>query len=273
MLRSMKDLENYAISATDGPIGQVKDFYFDDDAWAVRYFVVNAGTWLSSRLVLVSPISVQHPNWSERTLDVSITKEQVKNGPDIDTAKPVSRQNEEQYLTHYGYPYYWGGLGMWGDGLYPYTMYPGYAGFGTDGEVREREVAAYLQAERARHRNADPHLRSCNAVVGYHLHATDGDIGHVADFLVDDETWAIRYLIVDTSNWWLGHKVLVAPQWITGVHWNDRTVSVDLSREAVKAAPHYEPTVPWTRNQDESLYRHYRRTGFWAGGIRLETEI
>ncbi len=61
-------------------------------------------------------------------MPVSITKEQVKNSPDIDTNKPASRQNEEQYMGYYGYPTYWGGVGMWGEGLYPYAMVPGYAG-------------------------------------------------------------------------------------------------------------------------------------------------
>ena len=273
MLRSIKELENYAINATDGQIGHVKDFYFDDDAWVVRYLVVDAGSWLSSRKVLISPISVQRPNWLERTLPVSITKEQVKNSPNIDTDKPVSRQNEEQYMGYYGYPYYWGGSGMWGDDLYPYAMGPGYAGYGVDRVEREREIEAGLRAERARHRNDDPHLRSCKAVTGYHLHATDGEIGHVAGYLVDDESWAIRYLVVDTSNWWVGHKVLIAPDWITGVHWTGATVSVDLSREAVKGAPRYDPDTAWSRERDESLYQHYRRTGYWASSPVLESEI
>ena len=196
MLRNTKDLENYAISATDGPIGHVKDFYFDDDAWVIRYFMVDAGSWLSSREVLISPISVHHPNWLERTLPVSITKEQVRNSPDVDTDRPVSRQNEEQYMSYYGYPNYWGGGGVWGDGVYPYAMVPGYAGYGldrVDRAEREREEEAFLRAERARHRNDDPHLRSCKAVAGYRIHATDGEIGHVAGYLVDDETWAILY--------------------------------------------------------------------------------
>ena len=132
MLRTAKDLENYAINATDGPIGHVKDFYFDDDAWVVRYLVVDAGSWLNSRKVLISPMSVHQPTWQERTLPVSLTKEQVKKSPVIDTDKPVSRQNEEQTLGYYGYPYYWGGAGIWGDGLYPYAMLPSYAGYGVD---------------------------------------------------------------------------------------------------------------------------------------------
>ena len=273
MLRSMKDLENYQISATDGQIGHVKDFYFDDDAWVVRYFVVDAGSWLSSRKVLISPIAVQHPDWLERTLPVTLTKEQVKNSPDIDTDKPVSRQNEEQYLGYYGYPYYWGGGGMWGEGLYPYAMDPGFAGYGVNRVERERELEAYLRAERARHRNDDPHLRSCNAVVGYHIHATDGEIGHVSGFLVDDETWAIRYLVVDTSNWWVGHKVLIAPPWIKGVNWSDEIVSLDLSRESIKNSPPYDAATDWSREQDLSLYRHYGRSGYWAGDSALESVI
>ena len=119
MLRSMKNLEDYAIRATDGIIGHVKDFYFDDEAWVIRYLVVDTGTWLSSRKVLISPISIGHPDWTDRVLPVSITKEQVKNSPDIDTQKPVSRQHEIQYLGYYGYPYYWGGAGLWGEGIDP----------------------------------------------------------------------------------------------------------------------------------------------------------
>jgi uncharacterized protein YrrD len=273
MLRSLKDLENYKISATDGEIGHVKDFYFDDDAWAVRYFVVDAGTWLSSRKVLISPISVKKPDWLARTLPVSISKDKVKNSPNIDTDQPVSRQNEVQYMGYYGYPYYWDGAGMWGEGLYPYSMIPGNTGYGMDRVEREQEQEDILRNERARHRNDDPHLRSCKAVTGYHIHATDGDIGHVSDFLVDDETWAIRYLVVDTSNWWVGHKVLVAPPWILGVRWSDETVSVDLTRESLKSAPHYDPAVTWGREQETKLYQHYRRSGYWAASPLLEAEV
>lgn len=275
MLRNAKDLENYAIRATDGLIGHVKDFYFDDDAWAIRYFVVEAGSWLSSRRVLISPVSVHHPEWSERTLPVSITKEQVRNSPPVDTDRPVSRQNEEQTMGYYGYSNYWGGGGMWGEGLYPYAMVPGYAGYGdrVDWAERNREEQAHLVAEKARHRNDDPHLRSCKAVTGYHIHATDGAIGHVAGYLVDDETWAILYLVVDTSNWWLGHKVLVAPAWIMGVDWSNDTVSIDLSRESVKGAPVYDPNALWNRDLDRSLYQHYGRTSYWTGSAVLASEV
>ena len=266
MLRSMKDLEDYAIRATDGTIGHVKDFYFDDEAWVIRYFVVDTGSWLSSRKVLISPIAIGHPNWTEKVLPVSITKEQVKNSPDIDTEKPVTRQHEIRYLGHYGYPHYWRGAGD--------MMMPGYAGLVSTPRAVQSEVEnalavqaeaekAYAQAEAARHQHDDSHLRSCKAVMRYHIQATDGDIGHVQGLLVDEETWAIRYLIVDTSNWWLGHQVLIAPQWIEEVSWPDARVSVNLTQQAVKDAPPYDSAAPLDRKQEMDTYQHYELPRYW----------
>jgi hypothetical protein len=269
MLRSFEDLENYAINATDGEVGQLKDLYFGDDDWVVRYLVVDTGTWHSSNEVLISPISFHDANWPDKILNLSVTQAQVRDSPNIDTKLPVSRQNETQYLGYYGYEPYWGGMGTWGAGLYPYDMSPIYAGQRVDREQRERDEEAALHAERVLHRNDDPHLRSCQAVTGYHLHAKDGDIGHVAGYLIDDATWAIRYLIVDTSNWWLGHKTLVAPQWITGVDWSTETVSVDMTRESIKTAPVYAPNIPWRREMDRALYLHHGRPGPWAGVAEL----
>ena len=266
MLRSMKDLENYAIGATDGPIGQVKDFYFDDQAWVIRWLVVETGSWLSGRKVLISPMSVRHADWAARLLPVAITQDQVRNSPDIDTQQPVSRQHERDYLGYYGYPYYWGGAGMWGDGMMPYAMMTDYPASGVDSAERERERAAEASAEAERHRNDDPHLRSCQAIVGYHIHATDGEIGHVDGLLVDEETWAIRYLVVNTSNWWMGHQVLVAPPWITGVHWSDMSVTVGLSRQAIRDAPVYDSAAALNREQEAGLHAHHARPVYWGSG-------
>ncbi|MEO8037356.1 MAG: PRC-barrel domain-containing protein [Betaproteobacteria bacterium] len=272
MLRSTKDLQNYAIGATDGNVGQVKDFYFDDQAWVIRYLVVDTGSWLSSRKVLISPISLKSPDWAARTLPAAITREQVKNSPDYDSEKPVSRQHEMQYLGYYGYPYYWGGIGMWGEGVYPYAMLPGNAHTGLDRGELEAAEAAYSRAEQEHHRNDDPHLRSCQAVIGYHIDAEDGEIGHVEDMIFDEDTWAIRYIVVNTSNWWLGHKVLVAPAWITAVRWENETVAVALSRAAIKAAPAYDSAEDLNRERESRLYKHYGRTGYWTGDAKPERE-
>ena len=165
MLRSMKDLEDYAIRATDGDIGHVKDFYFDDDTWVVRYLVVETGSWLSGRKVLISPIAIGEPDWTARALPVSITKEQVKNSPDLDTDEPVSRQHERQYLEYYGYPYYWGGTGLWGSDYNPGAMLtnPGYGGCYADyGHAQVDHARAKVVADR--HEDGDAHLRSCKVV-------------------------------------------------------------------------------------------------------------
>jgi len=272
MLHNIKKLEDYKISATDGEIGKVIDFYFDDDNWTVRYLIAETGTWLDSRKVLISPISLLKPDWSEKALGVSLTREQVKDSPNIDTDKPVSRQNEEQYTNYYGYPTYWGGGALWGEGLYPMALAPGFGGYGVNRAERERELEAYLRNERERHRNDDPHLRSCNSVTGYHIHATDGDIGHVAGFLVDDQTWAIRYLIIDTSNWWMGQQVLIAPHWITEVRWADQFVEANVSREFIKQAPPYDEKAELTRDKEFSLYRHYGRPGYWHDSDEIDSE-
>ena len=271
MLRSMKDLEGYTIRATDGDIGQVNDFYFEDDKWVVRYLIVEAGHWLSSRKVLISPIALGAPDRTKRILPVSITKEQVKNSPDIDTDKPVSRQEEMRYHGYYGYPYYWGGAGIWGLGAYPGMMLSGGGYLGADaGYLAERAEHNRMTREVALHEHGNPHLRSGNAVMKYHIEASDGGIGHVEGLLLDEDTWAIRYFIVDTSNWWLGHHVLIARDWIQNVSWPDRSVSVNLTRQAVKDAPPYESATALDRNEEIHLYKHYKRAGYWADEVKLE---
>jgi sporulation protein YlmC with PRC-barrel domain len=266
MLRTMKELEGYAIRATDGDIGRVKDVYFDDERWVVRYLVVETGSWLSSRKVLISPFAIGQPDWAGKVLPVSITQQQVKDSPDIDTDKPVSRQHEMQYLGYYGYPYYWGGAGLWGNGLSPSMMLisGGYGGGYTGDDPDRTAVGA------ARNEDGDPHLRSCKETMNYHIEASNGGIGHVRGLLIEENTWAIRYMIVDTSNWWLGHQVLIAPQWIQDVRWPDNTVTVNMTQQAVKDAPPYDAAVPLSREQEMGLYRHHGRAGYWADEVQLE---
>jgi hypothetical protein len=264
MLRSMNDLENYTIGALDGDIGQVKDFYFDDQAWVIRFLVVETGSWLSSREVLISPISIRAPNWALRRLPVWISTAQVKNSPNIDTNKPVSRQHEIDFQSYYRYPDYAGGIGLWGEGMYPYLMDPSFAQSGLGRAEQDKADQEQFQAERERHRNDDPHLRSCKAVIGYHIHASDGDIGHVQGLLIDEETWAIRYIVVNTSNWWLGHLVLIAPQWIKNIRWADESFTVNLSRGAIQDAPPYQSTDELNRERETELYGHYGRVGYWG---------
>lgn len=251
MLRAVKDLKGYALLATDGPIGHVVDVLVDDRHWAVRYLVVDTGTWLSGRRVLISPMSLGRPDWALQQLPVSLTKDRVEHSPDVDTQKPVSRQHEEEQLSYYGYPVYWEGTGLWGTGAYPGML------AGTSA-LASQSGASTATAEQ------DPHLRSCDALVGYQILATDGDLGHVENFLLDDESWAIRYFVVNTSNWWGGHHVLIAPQWVERVSWPDSTVTLDLSREAIKNAPPYDEAKLFERQHEFAMYEHYGRPKYWA---------
>jgi len=270
-LRSLQDLDGFAIRATDGMIGHVKDFYFDDRSWVVRYLVVETGGWLSSRKVLISPVAVGQPDWSQRVLPVSITKEQVKNSPDIDTDKPVSRQLEMQYLGYYGYPYYWAGDGLWGQGAYPGMLLLGLGDTGPDADFRHAKAEDdRAEADAESKQDGDPYLRSYKTLTRYHIEATDGGMGQVRGALLEQATWAIRYLIIDTGNWWLGHQVLISPRWISDISWPDATLSVNLTRQSVKEAPPYDGKSPLDREQELHLHEHHGRTGYWVQGVKMQ---
>ncbi|WP_392384313.1 PRC-barrel domain-containing protein [Marinomonas primoryensis] len=264
MLRSMHDLERYTIAATDGNVGEVKDFLFDDEEWVVRYFVVETGSWLSSRKVLISPIGIQKANLKEKVFPVSITKEQVKDSPSVNTDKPISRQHEMDHLGYYGYPYYWGGTGLWGAGMYPYSLSPGFGLYADSKEESDSTELANEKANRELHQNDDPNLRSCKTVIGYHIHAVDGELGHVSGLLIEENTMAVRYLMVDTTNWFSGKKVLISPEWIENIDWIDNSVHINLTRHQIKEAPEYHSTKDLNREHELAVYDHYGLTGYWA---------
>lgn len=261
MLRRMRDMEGYSISATDGVIGEVKDYYFDDESWVIRYLVVQTGAWLSKRKVLISPMAINQADWSEKSIPAAITQEQVRNSPDIDTDKPVSRQHEDQYLQYYRYPNYWGGIGVWGAGTYPNAMQPARSSGWPAERYRDVQSKRNL-VQTGRQTSDDPHLRSGNAVLKYHVHATDGDIGRVHGILIDEKSWSIHFLIVNTNQWWLGHEVIIAPEWIENVSWADSKVFVSLTREAIQSSPPYDPSVQLDREHTARVHAHYGRNPY-----------
>ena len=230
MLRSLNDLKGLTLHANDGDIGRIDDFYFDDERWAVRYAVVDTGSWMGRR-VLISPISFTNTDWHARAMTVSLTKDQVRNSPAADLQSPISRQYEHGYFAYYGYSPYWIGPGYWGPAAHPGQL------SGMAAAAAQRAAAATAVDENV----AESHLRSSSEVKGYHIEATDGDIGHVDDFLVDDESWAIRYLRVDTSNWIGGKAVLVPHRALRDVSWRNQKIRVGLTREQVKNSPEYDP--------------------------------
>jgi hypothetical protein len=247
MQKTLSQLKGFTIGAKDGDIGAVDDTLFDDSLWTVRYLVVDTTKWLPGRQVVISPVAVGKMDWDEKRVPVSLSKEQVEKSPDLDS-KHLSREHERRYYDFYGWPYYWIGGDVWGAGLYP-------------GELAIAETMT--TPEEIAQQSDDPHLRSAKEVTGYYIEATDGDIGHVEDFIIDDETWEIRYMVVDTKNWWPGKKVVVAPEWIERVSWTDSKVYVDLSRDAIQSGPEFDPER-LNREYEEKLYKHYDRTGYWV---------
>jgi hypothetical protein len=245
MLRQATEFKSFKLRARDGDIGKAREFYFDDRYWTVRYLVADTGGWLSGRRVLISPYALNPANEAERVLPVGLTKKQIEESPSLDSDQPVSRQYEIQYYDYYGWPYYGYGSYTWGGS--PYIM---------------RDPEAWKRIDR-REEAWDPNLRSTSGVTGHHIQALDGEIGHVEDFIIDDETWSIRYLVVDTKNWWAGRHVLISPQWIERVSWSESKVFVNLSCEIIKRSREYTPES-LNRDYEAELYRHYGRLVYWA---------
>jgi uncharacterized protein YrrD len=246
MLIKAKSLQGYTLKSLDGDIGKVQEFYFDDRYWAIRYLVADSGNWLMGRQVLISPYALGAASKEEQHLAIQLTKKQIEESPDLSTDKPVSKQFEESYYGYYGWPTYWGAPNMWG--VYPYLAHD------------RTEWLKSIGVEEG----WDPSLRSTHEVSGYHIQATDGEVGHVEDFIIDDETWAIRYLVIDTRNWLPGRKVLVSPKWIERVSWSDSKVFFNISRESIKQAPEYTEASLVTRDYETRLHRHYDRQGYWV---------
>jgi len=244
MRRSLNDLVGYTIRANDGDIGKVSEFYFDDQGWTIRYVVVDTGGWLPGRNVLISPVAFGSPDWESRAFPVNLTKEQVQNSPSIDTDKPVSRQHETELHGYYGWPVYWGTNAAYGAFEAPPLLLM---------ESVKEDEASPEEPE------GDTHLHSTSEVAGSHIEAIDGEIGHVEDFVVDDETWVIRYLLVDTRNWLPAKHVLVSPRWSTQVSWAESKVFVDLTRDAIKNSPEFDPRKPITLDYEGELHDYYGR--------------
>jgi uncharacterized protein YrrD len=246
MFYKTKTLHGYQLNSRDGEIGEVKEFYFDDRHWTIRYLVADTGNWLSGRQVLISPPVLGAVDHEAKNIAVDLTKKQIEDSPSLASDKPVSRQFESNYHGYYGMPMYWSGIYSWG--YYPYPL-------------RDRTKWVHqAQGEDA----WDSDLRSTHDVSGHHLQATDGEIGHVEDFIIDPETWTIRYLIARTRNWLPGRTVLISPRWIDRVSWRESKVFVDLSREEIKQSPGYLDDSVLDRDYETILHAHYNRAGYWV---------
>ena len=251
MLNKAKTMQGYKLHGKDGELGTVREFYFDDNHWTILYLVVDTGTWLTGRQVLISPYAVTSVQHEARYISVELTKWQIEQSPSLDSDKPVSRQFEEAYHDYYKFPVYWGGAFAWG----PYSF--------IDRNQERREEPVRVPKE------WDRNLLSTEDVTNHHIQALDGEVGYVEDFIIDDENWAIRYLIVSTNNWLPGKHVLLSTRWIQSVSWNEQKVFVGLTRDAIKNSPEFSAHSLLTREYEIGLHRHYDRHGYWLDDLEV----
>ncbi|OFZ46254.1 MAG: photosystem reaction center subunit H [Bdellovibrionales bacterium RIFOXYB1_FULL_37_110] len=246
MLNNAKTLQGYKLASLDGEIGTVKEFYFDDHHWTIRYLVVDTGDWLSSKLVLISPHALRSVNKEKETIEINLTKKQIEDCPSPETDKPVSRQFEEQYHGYFGWPMYWN---------IPNSL-------GNSHHVTYDPETQILNDHGSK--PFDLHLRSTRDVGAHHIQATDGEIGHVDDFIINTKTWAIRYLIIDTHNWLPGKKVLISPDWIDHVSWVEEKVYIDRTQKSIHQCPEFTTMSLITRDFEQELHQHFKRPESWT---------
>ena len=235
MLIIAKQIRKCTIEGTDGTVGTIKDLLFDDKKWKVRYLDIDTGRWLSDRRVVLSPEVIRATDYAGGRLTAPLTREQVENSPSLQSHLPVSRQHEMELARYYAWGAYWAN-----------------AEWTREGGAEE----------------GDPHLRSSQSVSSYRVQAMDGEIGHVDDFVVDDEAfedgpWEIRYLVIDTRNWLRGKRVLVPPLWAESIDWGSKHIQVGLSREMIENSPEYDPASPVNRQYEEVFYDYYGRRKYW----------
>lgn len=275
MLRKAHDLIGYSLLAEDGEIGSVSDFYFDDFRWQVRYMIADTGPWLFGREVLIAPVALGQPIWNAKQLPVNLTKQQIEDSPSVEADRPVSRQEEARIREYFQWPAYWAAPGMTGAvgyaggvgaGVAPAVAAPVRADAAdatVDPDVDAEEVAEGDLDSETSQSHTDSTLRSVKEVTGYHIQASDGEIGHVEDFFLDEESWTIRYMLVNTRNWLPGRKVLVAPSWIQRVSWQESKVHVRMTQEEIKKSPEYDPETLIEREYESRVYEYYGIPGYW----------
>ncbi len=228
MLVRLKDLTKSKIQGIDDQIGGIKDVYFDDRYWTIRYIVADTQPWLPlSDKILISPIALISFDDKERELKVSLSKESIKDQPKLDDHETVSREFEKLYFDYFGYGYYWQGVEMWGEYSQPTFLF-------------KRNMLSYDSVDNNEIEQNNS-LRSANEILHYGIEETDGKTGHVEDFIWDTESWSLRFLVIDTRDWFPGgKKVLVSPCQLSDMSWQDNSIKCNIDIEHLKACPEFE---------------------------------
>jgi sporulation protein YlmC with PRC-barrel domain len=277
MLRSLESIRGHSISATDGEVGSVSDFVLDGGTWKVRYLVVNTGSWLSERLVLLPPDVTIASDWNRNRVDVALTREQVKNSPGIEGHETASQKAEAESSGHHGWSHVFSVRGGAAPAARPVPPFGAMPSRVLESEVPSagrtsledvpRTDSGTLPDEKATDKRDEPRdedaLYSYRELTKYEASAEDGVVGKVVDVVVDDRAWDARYLVIVTGGWLRGRTVVVAPQWVRFVNWRGKDIRLDVTRGEVEGSPVFDPESPINRVFEERLYDYYGRPRYW----------
>lgn len=261
---SAKKLTGYDVFAIDGQVGVLEDFLFDDEKWTIRYFVIGVGNWLDKRQVLLSPICLDMVDQNRAGLNVIADKQTIKDSPDVLSEPPISRQQEVKIHNHYGWSHYWAGNELWGPHPSPRALTSLGRGKMGDEEVDDK---VFEEVRELQEKSQPTNLRSIKEIAsqltGYSISAQDGNFGHVDDVLIDEDTWTIRYFVIDTMKWWPSKHVIISPDWITDISWADRHVVIDLTQQDIKDGPVYDPDQTLSKPFEEEVHDAYKKKAYW----------
>lgn len=238
-----KEMTDFKVMSLDGPVGHARDFYFDDQNWGLRYLVVDTEKLFTTKDVLLSPQSFESLDMEKKELRLRLSADAVSRAPRVETAMPVSRQNEMELNKYYGWTPYW-------------APFWGITSIGISAEMMAAHAFSKRRPER---KKSDPHLRSMNEVRGYRFVTPQGEMGHLDDFVLDDTDWLVHYLVVDTRNWWPGKKTLIWPFWCDNIDWADSKIYLKLSKETIEKSPPYDPKSKINPDYEKSLHKHYEQ--------------
>ncbi len=254
MLKTLLEMRGYQLRAIDKDLGSVDDFYFDDRLWRIRYLVADTGNWLPGRNVLIGQEALERSEWEDKVFPVTLTSAEINDSPGIETDLPFSLQKEKELRQFFKWREYWD------DDVF--IQPAGFTPMGVPGgEAMEQSLKQGMNSPGKL--DGNPHLRSANEVQGYYIGAQDGEIGHVDDFIVEDTSWDIRYLVVDTQNWLPGKKVLISRKWVSAIDWNKQTVQVNMNRDMIEQSPEYDPNKPINREYEVRMYDFYGKPHDW----------
>ena len=254
MLRRLEEMLGADVVATDGSVGTLHDVLMDDETWTVRYVAVDTGLWLG-RVVLASPIAIEWPDWQGRKIPLALTRAEIENSPDLLSRPRFTRDEEREFAAYYGYPFYWGGPHLWGWAERPGAM----NATPPDGYI----PPSALEADATGIDALTTSIYNGKDIRGYHIHALDGEIGHVDDFIIDEASWSVRYLQIDTSNWIGGKTVLLATPWVQRIDPADGKIHVEVTKERIENSPQFDPGKVIDRVFEERLHQHYGLPAYW----------